>query len=437
MTAIKTNAISIGLLILAAKTVLQPTYAVEEKNTAVILESQNPSKYMRGTPPPSHLTVGADDSWYRDTQKAQWAFQNISQFMFVAPISRGQDDVVNLLYKEDNILEKEFTGPDGAQTPLHEILIDINVDGFIALKSGKIVVEAYNNGLTPNKRHIVFSVTKTLVGMLAGVLIEAGEIDPNALITDYLPELSQSGFKGATVRDLLDMVAGAEWNKVREDPKSLVNVNAMAGGFIRHPENFPFANTLEFLVSLKTEREHGLKHVYNASNTEALAWVISRATGRPWQDVFADRIWSKLGAEQDAFVVVNEYGAGFATAGFNATLRDLARFGLTLEQGGKFAGRRIIPKSWLKETIEGDSRVRQAWENSTEKKRKPQVKFYKNQTRILDPDKGEFFATGFMGQKIYVNQDADFVAVILSTQREREIIDYHLPLLREIADFVD
>ena len=396
-------------------------------------EEQNPSTYMRGVPPIPARLVGSDDSWYLDIDKARWSFQNLSKILRVDPVSRGTGPIKPLEHSDDDVLCNKYTGPDGKKAALLSILKTLDVDGFIALKHGKVVAEVYLNGMRPDTRHIAFSVTKSFVGTLAGVMVDRKLLAPEKRVTHYLPELSRSGFAGASVQDLLDMVAGTEWNKVRLDPASLVNVNAMAGGFIRRPTDFPFRNTLEFLASLDSQGSHGQQHVYNASHTEALAWIITRVNGRPWQRVFSSEIWSRLGAERDAFITVDDYGHGFATAGMNLTLRDLARFGLMLQNRGAFNGSQIVPSFWIDSTVAGDDRARAAWARSSEKDRKPHVQFYKNQFRILDSAKGEFYASGHKGQKVYVDISSGFVVALFSTQADSEFAKFHIPLFRQIA----
>lgn len=408
--------------------------AANAENAVEYIETGKHSSCMQPLNTEDPCTVTNDESWYLDVRKAEWAFKNISQFLPVSIISRGDQPIKHLPRAKSDLLEKVFEDEKGDKRKLRDILSRSAADGFIALKQGKIISEAYFDDFRPDSRHIVFSVTKTLVGLTAGVLINEGKIDPDAQVTKYLPELTDSGFKGATIRNLLNMTAGADWNKVRSDPKSLVNINAMAGGFLKVPDDFPFDSTLSFLSSLGPVRNHGEKHVYNSSNTEALAWVISRVTGRPWQNAFSERIWSQLGAERDATIVVNGTGHGFGTAGFSASLRDLARVGLLMEQDGQLNRRQIVPANWIKETLTEDSVVKAAWQASTEKKRKPHVRYYKNQTRVIDADKGEFIATGFMGQIIYVNQQKDFVGVVLSVQPDRRKIGHLIPLIRAVAN---
>ena len=397
-----------------------------------IVESENQSTYMRGLPPPRDKLINDDHSWALDPDKAKWSFQNVSKFLVTDAVSRGVGTVTPLSYAEASILGDVFSAPDGAQQPLRAILGEIGVDGFILIKNGVTHAEAYYNGLTPSRRHIAFSVTKSLVGTLVGILVHEGRIDLSQNVAHYLPELAESGVADVTIRQVLDMTTNVVWSHDRNDPASQVDQNSKAGGFQSRPEDFPFHNTLEFLQSLEKAGEHGQVGVYNPGNTEILGWIVSRLEGKHWQDVFAERIWSKIGAEHDALVAVDPGGHGFATAGFNATLRDFARFGLMLENDGRANGQQIVPADWLKDTRYGDEQALKAWRASDQAVKRRHVKFYRNHFRVLDDESGEFVAQGHMGQRIYVNMDANVVAVFLSVTPSRELRDYQVDLVREI-----
>ena len=387
---------------------------------------------MRGLPPPRDKLVDSDHSWALDPDKAKWSLQNLSKFLPTDVVSRGTGEVFEFTYEDTGLLEAVFAAPDSSQQPLSQILAEMGVDGFIMIKDGVVRVEAYFNGLTPDRRHAVFSVTKSMVGSLFGTLVDGEEVDLSRTVSDYLPELEESGIGDATLRQVLDMTSSVVWNHDRNDPTSQVDLNSKAGGFQSRPDDFPYFNTLEFLGSLEKLGEHGDAVVYNPGNTEVLGWIISRVHGRNWQEVFGERIWSKLGAERDALVAVDPGGHGFATAGFSATLRDLARFGLMLEQEGFFNGEQILPNAWINDVRYGDQHALEAWQRSEEAEKRPQVAFYRNHFRVINSDTGEFFAQGHFGQRVYVNMDANIVAVFVSVTPSRTVRNFQIDLVREI-----
>jgi CubicO group peptidase (beta-lactamase class C family) len=413
---------------------------MSQANTAeigsyVIVEPDNQSSYMKGFPPPADKVIarfrdGLTEDQYR------WAFQNMSKITSVEPVNRGSGGITVLPYSNGHLLDETFTAPDGKNQSLKSLLRMMKVDGFIVLKNGTIRTEAYYNGLTPHTHHIIFSVTKSMVGTLTGVLIDDAMVKRQNFASEYLPELQGSAMGQATVQQLLDMTASVEWNHDRSNNDSEVRLNSMAGNFTARPEEFPFSNTLEFIQSLKPKNEHGLNYVYNPANTEALGWIITRVKQRNWQDVFAEQIWSRLGAEHDLLLTVDPQGHGFATAGANATLRDLARFGLMLEQQGYFNGEQIISQTWVDDIRNGDEFAHAAFRQSPERRRLGHQAFYRNQFRVLNSQAGEFFALGAFGQMIYINMEQDIVGVFLSTNLARSASANQVSLIRQIADAI-
>ncbi|MDE0454089.1 MAG: serine hydrolase [Gammaproteobacteria bacterium] len=398
----------------------------------VIVEREYQTDYMRGFPPPPDGLIDSDHSWALDPEKGKWSFQNISKILPTEFVSRGTGPVLPLAYEWTGLLQQSFTAPDSNRAPLQQILKGMGIDGFILLKDGVVQTEVYFNGFGPTRRHIGFSVTKSLVGSLMGILVHEGRVDLAQTVAHYLPELAGSGYGDATIRQVLDMTTNVVWNHDRADPTSQVDLNSKAGGFQSRPADFPYPNTLEFLQSVEKAGRHGEAGLYNPGNTETLGWIISRLEGRNWQEAFAERIWSRLGAEHDALITVDPGGHGFATAGFSATLRDFARFGLMLEQEGRLNGEQILPADWLLDVRAGDAGALAAWQASEEAAKRPHVAFYRNHFRVLNGERGEFVAQGHMGQRIYVNMESNVVAVFLAVTPSRPLRNFQVDLIRQI-----
>ena len=404
----------------------------DDSHSYVIVEDQNRTSYMQGFPPPADKTIYRFDDGLSEDEYS-WAFQHMGQINFVDPISRGNAAITVLPYSDENLLDEKFSMRGHEAVELRELLKQMKVDGFIVLQDGVILGEAYYNGLKPDTRHIVFSVTKSMVGLLIGTLISDGLIDTQKIASDYLPELQGTAIGRATVQQILDMTASVQWNHDRSDDSSEVRVNSMAGAFSVRPPDFQFANTLEFLQSLKPNIEHGTDYVYSPANTETLGWIATRVLQQNWQDAFAERIWSKLGAEHNALITVDPQGHGFATAGMNATLRDLARIGLMLEGEGRFNGQQIVPQAFIEDTVNGSDSVRAAFRNSPERRRLGDQAYYHNQFRVVDSQAGEFVARGAFGQMIYVNMARNIVGVFLSTNLRSSSADL-ISVFRQIGE---
>ena len=133
-------------------------------------------------------------------------------------MSRGAGPVLSLDYERSGLLQRSFTAPDSTRAPLQQILRTMGADGFIFLKDGVVQTEVYFNGFGPTRRHIGFSITKSLVGSLMGILVHEGRVELTQTVAHYLPELAGSGYGDATVRQALDMTTNVAWNHDRADP---------------------------------------------------------------------------------------------------------------------------------------------------------------------------------------------------------------------------
>ena len=398
------------------------------------LEPTNRSQYMRGVPVAKDRIVTDGLAWARDYEQVLWSHQNASKILRVDPISRGEGPVSALPYGDCTLATASFTGKNGESAPLKEILAGIGTDGFIVVHKGAILAELYYNGLAPDARHQLNSVSKSFVGLLAGIADAEGRLDLEQPVGDALPELADAGVANAGLQHALDMAVGVETPMSWDDPRSYRLLNFMAGGFHRRFEEFPYRNTLELAATVPANGEHGSRYFYSPVNTEIVAWSISRAYRRNWQEVLAEKLWSRLGAERDAIVIVDPAGHGFATAGIGAALRDLARLGLMIEGDGYFLDRQIVPRSWIRRTIAGNDGVRRAMNDEEERARFGTAVFYHNQFRVANSSEGELIASGGLGQMIYVNQQHDLVAVYLATTFDDADRAHQVNLLRQIRD---
>lgn len=405
---------------------------------AIFVEHENQSIYMKGFPPEEDKLInGNSTQWLIDDNKSRWAMQNISTFLHTAPVSRGHQRIVYLPRNDKPLLEKKFDDIYNKKSSLRQLLKTIEVDGFIALKNGEVIVEAYYNGYSPEKRHEMMSVNKSFTGTMIGVLVAEGKLDTAKLIPEYLPELKNTGWGDATLRQTLDMTTGVDWNEDETDEKSHIIQGTTAVGLQHVRSDYPFSNGISILKSVGKKYEHGKTYSYLSGNTEVLGWLITRVSNKHWQDVFSEKIWSKLGAERDALIVVDSGGQGAAHAGFNATLRDTARFGVMMAQNGYYNGQQIVSKEWVDDIRYGDDAVRRAWQGTRASKDFGDSAFYRSQYWVLDSDKGIFLARGFRGQTIYINISENLVGVFQSSAGNSVAITHQqLGIMQQISQYL-
>lgn len=383
--------LGIGAAILAATTTMSP--AQEIPKTAAELG------IMQGSPPERTINMA---EWDKGPDN-RWAFQHISEIIPVANISRGSGPATSLQVSPNDLSELTFKAYDGTAMSVQNMLTQTYTDGFIVLHEGDVVYEKYFNAMTPNTRHLLMSVSKSLTGTLAGMLVHDGRLNPDAMVTDYLPELKDApAFGNATVRQVLDMTTALVFSEDYADPNAEVVSHEAATAW--RGENaegaqdgvYAFANT----IKKEDARPHGQQFQYASINTDVLGWLIERASGQRFSEFMSDKIWSKLGADHDGQISVDYKGSAVANGGFVLTLRDLARFSQMVLDDGYYNDQQIVPSGWLDDTrFKGNN---DAWKPTHYHDVWPNG-FYRNQWYVTGDDNGTFFAVGVNGQHIWIN----------------------------------
>lgn len=374
--------------------------------------ASDPAKlgWMVGSPPPAERTVRFEDGSYFQFPAMRWSVSNFRQLMPTINVSRGLGAPVALpLALSSDIDSLRFT-PIGAKQAMswEQSLAATYTDGILVLHRGKIVYERYFGVLTPEGQHGAMSVTKSVVGTLGATLVAEGRIDANKPVVDYVPELAHSAFANASVRQVLDMTTGLKYSEDYADPNAEVWAHAKAGSPLPKPKDYKGPRTYyEFLQSVQLEGEHGVAFSYKTINTDVLGWVIARVSGRNVAQLLSERIWSRLGAEQDAYFTVDSIGTPFAGGGLNTGLRDLARFGEMLRNDGQFNGQQIIPQAVVTDIRQGGDK--QAFAKAGYELLKGWS--YRSMWWVTNKDGGAFMARGVHGQRIYVDPKAQMVIV--------------------------
>ena len=363
---------------------------------------------MQGAPP---QLVPPRMDWDRPPWN-RWTFQNIRQVLPTAEVWRGDKPVRHLARNEHDLDGLPVTSVEGADTTLAGLLDETYTDGFIVLKDSAVVYERYFNGMTPRSLHISQSVAKSVTAATAGVLVGKGLLDVQAPVTQYIPELNDTAYRGALLQHVLDMASGVTFEEAYTDPYSDIGqLDVSAGGKPVPPGSDPAfrwpRHVFEQVLGLgKLECRHGDRFSYRSIETEVLGFCMERATGKRLYEIVSDELWQPMGAEQSASFTVDAVGSSLADGGFNACLRDYARVGLLyLQNGGG-----IIPASWVEATRNGNHTHFQApYTDSL-----PEGA-YRNKWWIEDPRSRSIYARGVFGQMIYVNWDYGMVAAKLSS----------------------
>jgi len=363
---------------------------------------------MRGAPPPSGQLVTLAN--WQDGPFNRWAFQHVGEIVPSAPLSRGIGPVLQLDAAHEDLGERPLATVSCGST-VDEFLRNTYTDAFLVLQDGRIRYEGYFNGMTAGSLHLLQSVSKSFCGALAGTLVERGVLELAAPARTYVPELWDSAFGDATIAELLDMTASVRFREEYADPASEVQGQDRSGGWRPRRPDDP-ESSYAFLRSLRANGPHGRAFQYCSATTDALAWVLERATGRRYTELLANEVWSRLGAEHDAAITVDSTGFAFANGGLCVTLRDLARFGLLMLEGGGTNGFRVAPAEWsrrhLREgdpALAGDSDFAAAYPNGS----------YSTKWWCTGDSHGTFYGVGIYGQFLWLVPDSKLVLAKLSS----------------------
>jgi CubicO group peptidase (beta-lactamase class C family) len=358
------------------------------------------------------------DNWGYPPQNRR-SFQNVQSLFPTARLGRGPGSAATFSHDSKDIVNITYEGSGGSERNVQQMLGDGYTDAFLVVKHNAILYEQYFNGMAADSFHLLNSVTKSFVGMLAGIQIAKGLIRETELVTQHIPELIGTAFSGSTIRHLLDMTAAPKYGEDYADPNADFWHEAAVVGWrpkLRTKESA--ATLLEHATTLtESEQLDGEKYHYRTVLTNVLGMVLERAAPGSLQHQLQNEIWQKLGPEQDAVIVVDSAGFPYVGAGMNSCARDLARFGQMIIQQGKYNGAQIVPANWIDDTRHANDQARVNFAESDYGAMFPGG-HYRNQIWVENAEDGILVAIGIHGQIIYMNMKKQLVIVKLSTHPE-------------------
>jgi CubicO group peptidase (beta-lactamase class C family) len=334
--------------------------------------------------------------------------QRVVGFRNIARIYGG--DVVHhgmrVLSLPSNARQLEVRYQDAAGRPVDvaKFMQENRVAGLLVLSHGKIVLERYALGQKPGDQWVSFSVAKSVTSTLLGAAIRDGAIgsldDP---VSRYIPELSESGYKGVTLRQALTMSVGLRWNENYADPKSdwVQTLSLATPGDAR-----PGVDIVAYMAHLPRASTPGKTFLYNSGNAQILGVVVQQAVHETLAAYLEQKIWRTVGMEADAYWVRDRFGRTFGRSLLNATLRDYARFGYFFMHGARIDGVSILPEGWIEDATR--SHIATDWGDVG----------YGYQWWINSD--GAYRAIGIYGQMIYLDPRSDLVIVTNSAWPEAD-----------------
>jgi CubicO group peptidase (beta-lactamase class C family) len=354
---------------------------------------------------------GATLANWRDAPYSRWAFHHAQQVVRTDPIPAAGATASALPIALRDLGGFRLGHGEGAMD-LAAFLEATSSDAFVVLLDGKIVHETYAPGMTGRTPHILMSASKSLTGLIAGILSEAGELDLEAPVSDLVPEVTDTAYRGATLRQLLDMRTGVALNL--HDAAAY----EASTGWEPPPASGP-GDLHAFYPAMTTPwAPHGGPFRYVSANTDLLGWAMERATRQSFAGLVSDLLWKPMGAADDGYITLDPRGAPRATGGLGATPHDLARLGQLMVQDGRRDGVQVIPKGWIDDIAQcGDA---EAWRTGEFAAGFQGLTMrYRGGWYVIDGAPQTLFAMGIHGQNLFVDRTNGLVIVKVSSQPQR------------------
>jgi CubicO group peptidase (beta-lactamase class C family) len=329
-----------------------------------------------------------------------WSFRNLDALMptaaiaapVAAPAFAGAPALSPALFEQFRL------GSGSKALSLEQFLRRTGTDGFVVSVDGRIAYEFYDNGTTAGTRHILMSVTKSVVSLIAGILQARGGFDVNAPVESMVPEVAGTAFQGATIQQLLDMRTG-----VIPQGEDLAAYDA-ATGWAPIPASGAPADLLGYFRHATTPfQPHGGPFSYISANTDLLGIALERASGKPFTALASELLWQPMGAETGASISTDSRGVPRCAGGMCASARDLARIGTLMAQAGNDTATAVIPGSWFDDTSRNGNR--EAWKNGEFAIGYPGKEMsYRNGWYVFHGAAPLVFAMGTHGQYLFVDR---------------------------------
>ncbi|MEM6495034.1 MAG: serine hydrolase [Pseudomonadota bacterium] len=400
--------------------------------------------WMQGFPPPEDKIITQPDSIYFSFPRLRWSVCHLREFLPTEPVSRGLGAPVPLPYlaasefaDERQAIDALTFLPQNSDTPMtwEQSLYENYTDGMLILHKGKVVYERYFGCLEPDEKHAIMSMTKSVTGLLAQIMVADGKLDDTKLVREIIPEIGSSAFASATVRQVMDMTTGVQYSEDYSDPNADVWIYSRAASPLPKPADYEGPNGYwEYLQRVKPDGNHGDAFHYKTINSDMLGWIISRVSGKSVTQLASERIWSRIGAEQDAYITVDGKGVPFAGGGITAGLRDLGRLGQLMLDEGEVNGERLFPTEVVEAIRKGGDRDKFGTGFPTLGRGS-----YTSQWWVFHNDHGAYAARGVHGQTIYVDPTANMVLVRLASypKAQNGFIDpTSLPAYQAVAEYL-
>ncbi|MEM9146714.1 MAG: serine hydrolase [Pseudomonadota bacterium] len=350
---------------------------------------------------------------WRDPEHSIWAFHHLREIVPTAEIASADRPASLPEIQGIELAEIDSVHPDASA-----LLADTRTTALVVLYRGQRVLQGHRLGYDGRAPHLIFSISKSLTGLLCGILAAEGGPTRETPLETLLPELAGSAYAGATLGHALDMTVSTGFEESYLDRTGDYVRYREATGWNPVADDRAPSDLNSFLARMRPGTEpHGRRFHYVSPNSDLLGWVIERATGQRYGDLVAERIWRPLGAEASASVSLDRLGAPRSAGGVSVRPRDLARFGEMVRLGGRVGTCQVVPADWIAAMAahDGDTQARQAWVDGDMAELFPQGSYRAQWYRTGRPS-GAIAAIGIHGQWLWIDPAAEMVIAKTSAQ---------------------
>ena len=361
-----------------------------------------------------------------------WKREEITRLLAVNSLFAEEKIVGNFSGMDRLFLTVPLDRGDGPASPLREgaamdppegmddWITQRAVTALVVLKDGAIRHEGYYMGTGPDDRRISWSVAKSYLSALMGIVLQDAAIDSlDDPVTKYAPALIGSAYDGASILNVLQMASGVTFDEDYLDFNSDIN---------RMGRVLALGQSMNGFAAGLRERftEPGRQWQYVSIDTHVIGMVIEGATGRSVPDLMREKLIAPMGLEADPLYITDGHGTAFVLGGLNLTTRDYARFGQMFLQMGEWNGQQIVPIDWVASSTEPSAPTA------------PGAEQYGLQWWIApDAPEGEFYGRGIYGQYIYINRAKGVVIAANGADRafrNAGVNQQNIAMFRRIAD---
>ncbi|MEZ5955604.1 MAG: serine hydrolase [Hyphomonadaceae bacterium] len=364
---------------------------------------QTARSFMQGFPTADATRVGPSN-WHMYPQ-VRWSVRHMRELFASRDATPAERRPAVLRIAPQPLDELRVAGESGDMS-WQDFLTATHTDAAIVLHNGCVVFERYFDGMAPSDQHLLFSCTKSYCGLLAEILATRGQLDFSRPVESYLPEMANSAFADATVRQVADMTDGVHFSEDYTDPTADIYQHAYQMGLSPHDPANPPRGAYASAQTL-TRRDHPSGHTfaYRSVATDVLGWIVQRAAAKSLSELYAEEIYTNIGADGAAYFTIDAASMEIASLGLNITLRDFARFGEMLRRGGRVGQRQAIPAIAVESITAGGDReafarasmaTRQGWS-------------YKSQYWCTHDRFGSIWMLGVRGQRLLICPGLDLV----------------------------